>query len=215
MPIIANLMSQSCEEAASIWLLRRSATGAPQYTLADLAKLAGWVEANADGLRIAGEDGWKLCAEHLATNEAGEVFAAGVLAFELARPESIAKVLSVVEKEPQTADGLVSALGWLSAEQAQTHIQSLLRNDKPVHQRVGIAAAAIHRHHPGEGLSRFVRAENPAIRARALKAVGELGDASLKSNVESALRDADVECRFAAAWAGALLGISGAVPVLQ
>jgi len=42
-------------------------------------------------------------------------------------------------------DGLVSALGWLSVEQAQTHIQSLLRSDKPVDQRVGIATAAAHR----------------------------------------------------------------------
>jgi len=62
---------------------------------------------------------------------------------------------------------------------------------------------------------RLVRAENRAVRARALKAVGELGDASLRSNVESALRDPDAECRFATACSGALLGLTTAIPVLR
>src|SRR5437879_6096540 len=197
-----------------LWLLRGVAVGAPHYSLADLAKLDGRVEAHLDGLRIAGEEGWKTCEEQLAANEEGEVFAAGAMAFESTRPELVAKVLYVVEEEPKTVGGLVSALGWLSVEQAHPHIQTLLRSDNPVHQRVGVAAAAIHRRNPGEALSRFVRSENLAVRARALKAVGELGDASLKANVESALRDADAECRFAAAWSGALLGVTTAVPVL-
>src|SRR5205823_1593551 len=152
-------------------------------------KLDGRVEAHLDGLRVAGEEGRKFCEEQLAANEEGEVFAAGVLAFESAQSERIAKVLSVVDEEPKTVDGLVSALGWLSIEQAHPHIQTLLRSDNSVHQHVGIAAAAIHRRHPGEALARFVRSENPTERARALKAVGELGDATLRATVESALRD--------------------------
>jgi hypothetical protein len=65
----------------------------------------------------------------------------------------------------------------------------------------------------GEVLGRLVPAEHPAVRSRALKAVGGLGDASLRANVESALRDADGECRFAAAWSGALLGHAGCAGV--
>ena len=215
MPVITNVISQHAEEAAMLWILRRAAVVAPHYSLADLAKIEGRVEAHLDGLRIAGEEGWKFCEEQLAANEEGEIFAAGVVAFELARPEFIARVLSVVEEQPKTADGLVSALGWLSVERALPNIHNLLRSDTPVYQRVGIAAAAIHRWHPGEALARLVGAEDTAIQARALKAVGELGDASLRSNVESALRDADVECRFAAAWSGALLGLPTAVLMLR
>jgi uncharacterized protein (TIGR02270 family) len=215
MSAIATVISQHAEEATMLWLLRRAATKSPHYSLADLAKVDGRVEAHLDGLRIASDEGWKLCEEQLAANEEGEVFAAGVMAFESAKPERIAKVISVVEAEPKTADGLVSALGWLPFEQAQAHIQNLLRSEKPVHRRVGIAVAAIHRRHPGEVLARLVRSENPAVRARALKAVGELGDLNLKANVESALHDPDAECRFAAAWSGALLGVSTVLPVLR
>ena len=213
--VILNIIAQHAGEAAMLWLMRKRAIGSPHYSSAEIAKLDGRVEAHLDGLRIAGEEGWKVCEKELAANEEGEVFTAGVIAFESPKPEGIGKVLSALEEEANTLDGLVSALGWFAVEQAEPHIQSLLRSDKPVHQRVGIAAAAIHRRHPGEALGRLVRAEHPAVRARALKAVGELGDASLRANVESALRDADAECRFAAAWSGALLGVSTAVPVLR
>jgi uncharacterized protein (TIGR02270 family) len=213
--VIETVIQQYGDQVPMLWLLRRAATKSPHYSLADLVKADGRVEAHLDGLRIAGDDGWTFCEEQLAAKEAGEVFAGGVIAFESGRAERIAKVISVVEEESATADGLVSALGWLTFEQAQRSIQDLLRSDHPIRQRVGIAAAAVHRRYPGESLARFVRAENPALRARALKAIGELGDASLKTNVEAALRDADVTYRFAAAWSGALLGVPAAVLALR
>lgn len=215
MPAILNVLTQHAEETAMLWNLRHAAVDANHYSLADLAKIDGRLEAHLDGLRIAGDEGWLLCEQQLAANEIGEVFASGVLAFESGKAERIGRALSVVEEVPETMNGLVSALGWLSLEQAVRHIQDLLRSDKAIHQRVGIAAAAIHRWHPGEALGRLARSENPAARVRALKAVGELGDASLKANVESALRDAGGECRFAAAWSGALLGVPTAVSVLR
>src|SRR5438552_1774526 len=99
---ISTVIYQHAEEAAMMWLLRGVAVGAPHDSLADLAKLDGRVEAHLDGLRIAGEEGWKTCEEQLAANEEGEVFAAGAMAFESTRPELVAKVLYVVEEEPKT-----------------------------------------------------------------------------------------------------------------
>jgi hypothetical protein len=52
--IIAEIVSQHAEEAAFLWLLRSNAVGAPHYSLKDLAKLDGRVEAHLDGLRVAG-----------------------------------------------------------------------------------------------------------------------------------------------------------------
>jgi uncharacterized protein (TIGR02270 family) len=213
--IILGVISQHAEEAAMLWLLRGAATKSPHYSLADLAKIDGRVEAHLDGLRVAGDEGWKFCEEQLAAKESDEVFAAGIMAFESAVPERVAKVFSVVDEEPETVDGLVSALGWLTFEQAQRHVHDLLSSDKPVCQRVGIAAAAIHRRHPGEVLGKFLRSENFGVRARALKAVGEFGDGNFKANVEAALRDADADCRLAAAWSGCLLGVPAAATALR
>jgi uncharacterized protein (TIGR02270 family) len=198
-----------------LWLIRRSATRAPHYSSADLAKLDGRMEAHLDGLRIAEDEGWKVCEEQLAANEPGEAFAAGVSAFESGLPERIDKVLAMVEKEPMLGASVASALGWISFKQAESFILALLRSENPVRHRVGLTAAAVHRRHPGDVLERFLRTNGSALRARALKAVGELRDQTLASPVANALSDADPECRFAAAWSGALLALPSAVPILQ
>ena len=59
-PVIADVISQHAEEASFLWLLRDGAVRDPHYSLKDLAKLDGRVEAHLDGLRIAGEAGWEV-----------------------------------------------------------------------------------------------------------------------------------------------------------
>ena len=98
---IAAVVGQHAEEAAFQWLLRDSAVSAPHYDLADLAKLDGRVEAHIDGLRIAGDEGWNLCAEALERQEAGEVFAAGVLALKSKDQSRLEKVFAVAQEEPR------------------------------------------------------------------------------------------------------------------
>lgn len=214
-PINSNVVSQHAEEVAMLWLMRRAAVCSQHYSLVDLAKLDGRVEADLDGLRIAGEDGWKICDEQLAANEDGEVFSAGVLVCESSNPALMAKVLLVVEKEPKLAGALISALGWPPFEQVQSHIQTLLQSNNPVHQLVGIGASAVHRRHPGQFLLQAARSQDVGLKARALKAAGEFQDRLMEREVTESLPNADAEVRFAAAWSGTLLGFSTAVPVLR
>jgi hypothetical protein len=82
MKVISRVLALSAEEAAMLWLIHKGAVGVYHYTLADLAKLDGRVEAHLDGLRVAGDEGWKLCEEQLAANEDGDVFAASVPDFD-------------------------------------------------------------------------------------------------------------------------------------
>lgn len=215
MPEIATVISQHAEESAMLWILRRAATKSPHYSLTDLAKVDGRVEAHLDGLRVAGDIGWKLCDKQLEANEEGEVFAAGVLACESSNPALMVKVLSVVEKEPKLASALISAFGWPPFEKVQSHIQTLLQSSHPVHQLIGIGASAVHRRHPGQFLLQAARSPDVRLKARALKAAGEFQDRSLEREVTESLHNADVEVRFAAAWSGTLLGFSTAVPVLR
>jgi uncharacterized protein (TIGR02270 family) len=215
MNVIPAVVYQHAADAAILCASRRAAISSAQNGLPRLASLDDRIEAHLDGLRIAEDEGWRVCEEQLKTKEEGEVFTAGVIAFESGKADRIAKILSVVEEEPKTLDGLVSALGWLPLERARPYIQTSLHSEKPLHQQLGIAGAAIQRWHPGEALARLLRSENSGVRTRALRAVGELGDSNLARSVESALVDVDEECRFAAAWSGALLGISAAVPVLR
>ena len=207
---------QHADEAAFLWLLRDAAVSAPHYSLADLAKLDGRVEAHLDGLRIAGPEGWRVCAESLKWEEPGEVFAAAVLAFEAGDQPRIQQILNIVAEGPALAAGLISALGWVTFSQAEAHAQTVLAAESAVLRRVGLAAFAVHRQHPDGALRVAVHDSDPALRARACKSVGELGRLDLVHEAGRALSSENAEVRFWAAWSVALLnGPASALSALQ
>lgn len=213
--VISSIVSQHAEEAAFLWLLRSNAIYAPHYSLKDLAKLDGRVEAHLDGLRVAGEAGWELCKAALGNEENGEVFAASVMAFESGIEPRIQAVLEVVQKTPELSKWLISALGWIDYEQVSSHIERLLNSEMPTIQLVGLAAKAIHRKDPGAVLQTMLISSDVGLRARALKAIGELGRRNLASLVSSSLSAEDPSLRWWAAWSGAIFGDGAAIPTLQ
>ena len=117
--IILETVQQHAEEAAFLWLLRDKANAKPHYSLPDVARLDDRVDAHIDGLRVAGDAGWEICKEALGQEEAGVVFAAAVLAFESGEADRIRTVLDAGIASPETACGIVSALGWFSYQQSE------------------------------------------------------------------------------------------------
>lgn len=210
------IINQHGEEAAILWHNRGAALRAPHYKLHHLARLDNRVEAHIDGLRVAGEAGWELACAELRHEEAGEVFAAGVLALESHDRARIDRVLDVAARVAETVAGLVSALGWVERAQLQGTVRGFLDADQPFLRRLGVAACAVHRVDPGAVLARAIDDPDPSLRARALKAAGELGRADLIDHLRDRLRDEDETCRFWAAWSAALAGDRGrAVIALQ
>jgi uncharacterized protein (TIGR02270 family) len=65
---------------------------------------------------------------------------------------------------------------------------------------VGLAASAIHRADPGDTLRVALDDPDPSLRARALRAVGELKRQDLVGVVREHLNDDQVECRLWASW---------------
>jgi len=205
----AEVVAIHAEEAAFLWTQRDQAVRAPHYSLQDLADLDERVEANLDGLRIAGEAGWEIAKEGLGQEEAGEVFTAAVLAFESGDPQRIEEVLAVGAQSLELARGVISALGWLTFEQAEPHILSLGESDEPIRRRIAIAAAAIHRQAVGQVM------DDPVVRPRGLRAVGELGKVALLPHCQASFDAEDEQCRFWGAWSAALLGDVKVVRVLR
>jgi uncharacterized protein (TIGR02270 family) len=213
---VSSVVLQHSDEAPFIWGLRSGAVAAPRYSLADLAKLDSRVDAHLDGLRIAGEDGWQLCRKELAWEEPSEVFVAAVLAFESGDERRVSEVVHVGSTKADLARGLVSALGWLAYQQAEPHINKLLASESAVLRRIGIAAAAIHRKDPGKALADAASDPDLLLKARALRAIGELGRLDLLRVLRENLNHEDEACRFAAAWSLALLsGDTNAVGILK
>lgn len=214
-PVLPHVVAEHAEEASFLWLLRDAAVREPHYALKDLADLDERVEAHLDGLRIAGDAGWDACVEQLDFEEAGEVFTAGFVAFASDNMERIQRVLEVVRGSVECERGLVSALGWLDYETVAYRIGQLLAASEPVLRRVGVAAAAIHRHDPGAALTETLMNSDPTVRSRALRAVGELGRTDLLPALRKQFSGDDPSCRLWAAWSAALLGENGAVDILR
>ncbi len=118
-----DVVYQHAEDAAFLWLTRDNAVRAPHYSLQDIVKLDDRVEAHIDGLRVAGDDGWTLALDELKHPEAGEYFAAMVLALESGRKERVAAVLERATEDGPLR-GVVSALGWVDWEVAKPALRA-------------------------------------------------------------------------------------------
>ena len=211
------IISQFAEEAAFLCFIRNQIVDAPHYSINDLAQHDERLEAQIDGLRVAGDAGWEICLEMLDSSYAETVFAAAVLAFESGDETRIQAVLEKAGEDQKTAPAVVSALGWLAYEQAAPHINRFLNAESPFHRYIGIATCAIHRRDPGHHLDKAAMDTFPLLAARALRAYGELGR-SIKLNLFSLrenMSDNDDGIRFSTAWSAALEGNVEAVEVLK
>lgn len=212
--VIEPVVSRHAEEAAFLWTLRNRAAGEPHYSLKDLAALDERVEAHLDGLRTAGTVGVKFCRANLAEKGSGEVFALAVLAFGAGDRERMLEALNAGCASPNTRPGLVSALGWLDYASVSPWIARLLEAKSSQHRSIGIAACAIHREDPGSALTMALDDPDPALRARALRAAGELKRHDLVDQIRNHLRDEDDSCRFWAGWSLTLNGERSGLGIL-
>jgi uncharacterized protein (TIGR02270 family) len=216
MTAIRIVLAQQSDQASFLWNIRDSLAAEPNYYLSDLNKLDHRVEAHIDGLRVAGEEGWQLARKEMAWKEPGEIFTAAILAFESNASSKIGEVLRIGAPTPELARGVISALGWMDYQQAAPHIRNLCAAEQRSHRRIGIAAAAIHRQDPGRALNQALSSGDPLLRARAARAVGELGRSDLVPYLQQDLSSKDAACRFWSAWSSALLaGYGNTVQLLQ
>jgi len=204
------------EESAFLWLTRQTAIRFSGRPMSHIVEIEDRLEANIDGLRIAGEAGWQICLEALSWKEPGELFAAGVLAFEANDPKKIDKILAAAVVAPEAAGGVISALGWVGYDRVKPIITKLIASKDFVHRRIGIGSSAVCREHPGAALAEAIKQDEPMLRARAIKAVGELGAQNLILPVRLNLNSPDPLIRFWAAWACVIVAdVPVAITALQ
>ena len=211
---IRSIVAQHAGEAAWSWCLRDTVVRWPHYDLRSLAALDERIEAHLDGLRIAGDPGWEICKAHLA-DASGAVFTTAALAFDSAADDRIGPVLDVGTATRESARELVAAIAWTSYTRAAEQLKRLTRSEDPIRRRVAIAAYAAHRQDPGAALARALMDDDAPLRARALRAAGELGRTDLLRNARTHLDDESEKCRLAAAASTVLLGDRSAAPALQ
>src|SRR5262249_8736325 len=126
-PMISNVVHQHSDAASVLWSRRDRAVGEPHYHLRDLVKLDDRLEAQLEGLRIAGNDGWLVCLEELQRwRDSGSAFTAAVLAWESANANRVQLVLSFAEQSVECYRAIASSLAWVGDDLANPIIAEFL-----------------------------------------------------------------------------------------
>lgn len=210
-----DIIEEHVEEVAFLWSVRDSAVLAANYNLPDIMELDNRLNAHFNGLRLSIDLAWPFCVGAINHGEAGEIFAAMVIASEDGDDGRMRAVLDAVCASPECSGGLISALGWLPSDVLNAQLTQLFSDGSPVLRRAAIAAQAIARQDPGPRLQESIVDDDPFLRARALRAAGELGRIDLLPLIQKEMMAEDEHVRFAACWSAALFGDMTAVAILK
>ncbi|MFO0616573.1 MAG: TIGR02270 family protein [Polyangiaceae bacterium] len=213
-PLDAEIIAEHVSEIAFLWRVRDLAAASPGYDASDLAALDERIDAHLDGVRIADEAGIAACEGALDPGEPGTAFGLAVFAIERGDGARLEAALAIADQAPSASRGVVTALAWSSANAAAPVVRDLLGAGASARRRLGIAASSARREDVGAALGFAVEADDPRLRARALRAIGELGRVDLAREARAAIASEDEGCAFWAAWSSTLLGDAGAADAL-
>jgi uncharacterized protein (TIGR02270 family) len=209
---VAKVVLQHAEDAAVLHSIRTALCSAPHVRLKHIRRFDDRVAAHLDGLAVAAEQGWHIVDAALARPSPGALFAAGIGAIESRSTERLNRLYALAEAVPDIRRGLVSAFGWVEQSQLRGIVTGLLASPNAFLRLLGISACALHRVDPGTAREAALEAPASSLRARALRASGELGRRDLLPTCVKMLQAEDPESRFWAAWAAVVLGDQGAAP---
>jgi uncharacterized protein (TIGR02270 family) len=198
-------VSQWVEEAALLWLRREHLIGEPHLSLPDFLARDHRMQRRLDALVAAGPSGWQTCAHELKWEEPGEVFPATYVALTLDDAATrLPCVLDYALRSEELARPMISAFAWKSLDGILDPLEDLLTARDARLRRIGLAAALAHRQVPESALSGAMGHPDAALRARALRGVGEMGCLELLPGVVEQLTREPHSCRLGAAWTCAL-----------
>ena len=218
MPIDEEILAENAGEAAGLWSLRQTLARRPQMRLADLAEHDERIEAHLDGLRLAGSDGWRVASEVAAQAPGpGSAFVLAALASEADESQHDntkknnaearrAAITDAVLADPTVVAGVIAGFTWVITPRAALASTTWWQADAPSLRYVALGIDVACGRDPAERLTTACAHTDATLRARALRAVGELGRGDLLDRCRKAATDVDLICRSAALWSLTLLG---------
>jgi uncharacterized protein (TIGR02270 family) len=205
--VLKDVVSMHAQEAASLCDTRMAQLRLPHVNLDALARLDERIKAHLDGLSVARAHAWSALDAELQESSTGAAFAAAVRAIEGGERESLQR-LQAYQTTP-ARQGWAAAFGWVERRSLQGIVRDLLKSAHPTNRLAGLSACAMHRLDPGLQTGPWLSDPDAPVRARALRAVGELGLYELASRGSAVMSEENPECRFWAAWSAVLTGSRG------
>jgi len=206
--VIPAIIERHLEDAAFLAQLRRRVCTAPDWSLRNLVDLDDRLEANLDGLRVAGEHG-RIVAESKLSAGPDELFVSGVLAVESRDRGRMTQLVREGAKSPEALDAVISSFGRVAPVFLQGTIKDLLTSHASIGRQVGIATCVSHHVHPGAPLTKLLDDDDDSVRAWAIRACGEFGLTEHLERCSDPSGRGDGDVAWWSAWSSVLLGDRG------
>jgi len=203
------VVARHLDETSFLSHVRARAVRAPHYRLADLQQLDERLTAHIDAMLIANDTARQLSARCDETSVDQTCFAQAAIALETRDPAWIEAVVERVRLAPALRRPIISAIGWVEPDRLQGVMAAWLDSGDAVRRLVAVSACAAHRVDPGFATRELLRDKDAPVKARALKAAGELGAVDQLAS-ESPFDGWDAACAFWASWSAVLHGRKGA-----
>jgi len=207
--IVQAVLNQHVEDAVQLRNTRTVLVRAPHVALSQLQHFDKRLLAHMAGILTAGADAKRFLTQALEAPDAGGGFVVGVTAIEAGDSGALAQLISVAEALPRVECGLLSAFGWVGAGALRGLVVRLLKSSSAFKRRLGIAACSMHGVDSGLVSQRHIVDAEPSVRARSLRAAGELGNAELTTLCVEAVTAEEPDCQLWGAWSAVLLGDRG------
>ncbi|RUV71946.1 MAG: hypothetical protein EOR30_23805 [Mesorhizobium sp.] len=205
--IVSHVVRQHAEEAAFFWAQRDTLMEADPPDLDVVAGVDKRLEANLDGLRIAGPSAWPfIVAAYEDFHEKGELFLFGWMAIEQRDPHRVAEAIEFGQSFEHDARGLVGALAWHRPDVIAPLVRDWIGAHEPFKRFLGVSACIEHLVDPKQMLGRLVRDPDASVRVASLRLAGRLKRTDLVEEMTAALDAPDGGVRFWSAWALTELG---------
>ena len=194
------------DEAVFLSLVRSSALLSTNYLLGEIAELEERLDANLDGLRVFGDEGWKCCENNLDIKEAGEILTASLVALNPLNKRKLEKVFSIAGDDQILLNAIVSAFVWYSFEDVNNLLVELFASKEISKQYVGLCAFAEHRQPPEILFSQALKTKDERLISRAIQAVAETGMRKLYPAIVPFIESDNESIAFQACWAATRFG---------
>jgi uncharacterized protein (TIGR02270 family) len=206
-PIVPDIVRQHAEQAAFFWAQRDTLMEDDPPDLDVVAGVDRRLEANLDGLRIAGPAAWPfVVAAYDDFPEKGELFLYAWMAIEQSDGRRVAETVELGRYRDDDARGLVGALAWHKPATIAPLVRNWIGAPDAFKRFLAVSACLGHDVDPKLMLARLVRDPDARVRTASLRLAGRLKRADLGPELQLALKDVEEQPQFWAAWALAQLG---------
>lgn len=177
--VVPAVLAQHTEELAFTWQRRQRAWSAPNHRAAHLLEIDSQLDANLDGLHIAGREALAPAVQRFKRwGSDEEAFAAtavvGLCASDAVDEATRAELDSLLIANARSIRGAAAALFWIGAARALPLLQRWWTSDQPLLWRAAFPACLpnpqVRRPHL---IDDALQRSDGSLQARALRAIGE------------------------------------------